>query len=834
LIHPEAVEEFLSASKDSLAWVKDIDEDTLDKELRAIGFRVADPKAQPLTKHQKACIFLCLAYPYLALWLDMGLGKTRIMLEVMNYRFGRTQGNPVILILVPTEEVIEVWVKQVKQWGINIPLDTIGNMPSSDKWLTFMELDWGILVATYPGICWLLSKKVAIKKGKKTVYRLKLNQKAVDKFAANITAVIYDQCFPAGTLVKLERGDCPIEDVVVGDEIVSSCGTRIVRRLLSKESSFITTVRLASGQTITSTPDHPFFTDQGWVCAGNLEGRLLYDYGSVQKLWNRIPGKRGRVLQQVLRSEMVRQTSSESVNRSESIKENSSKNKASPEKTNHYRRDKGQDECDYDWEAASLGQREALMEQKCSDVICIKKEIEQNPTKNEAPSSSTKSWGEWYWPHYPAEISMGSIRPAMDFGARHFIGEEAARLSNLLQGRFRIGGEENSYRSGRDLAQLEYKIGQKEGQEVTGVRVESVTSEQHIRPVKVYSLEVEGCPHFFAGGYLVHNSTKVGGVSTPTFRVCRAISKKAKYRYALAGRPFGRDPTPLWGQQWLVDQGETLGETLTLFRNAFFKEKRNYFGGYDYKFRKEMEDKLAEIMQHRSIAYSSGECLTLPKVTKIQEEVRLPEDARAYYEKAVAAIRKAKGNHIETKNLFLRMRQLSSGFLGYKNDETGEKAQLVFPTNPKLDRMLDLIESVPYDRKFVIFYEFTHSGKTIHEALNDMGIKNGWLWAGTKDSRTMQRQFDDDPKMRGLVVNWRKGAMGPNWQVANYKFFFESPVSSIDREEAERRCFRQGQKLPGFMYDMMARGTVDARILEFHASGESLFKSLLRDPYGIV
>jgi SNF2 family DNA or RNA helicase len=517
MIHPAEVKEFLNRSTDSHAWIKKISEADLDAELKGMGFKPAD-RSQPLTKHQKACILLCLAYPQFALWLDMGLGKTRIMLEVMNHLFGKTKGNPTILILVPTEEVLAVWEKQIQQWKINLPYDIIGNMPSSDKWLQFMELDWGFLVATYPGICWLLSKRVKGRKGTK----LKLDQKAVDKFAANITAVIYDQ------------------------------------------------------------------------------------------------------------------------------------------------------------------------------------------------------------------------------------------------------------------------------------------------------------------------STKVGGVSTPTFRVCRAISKKAKYRFALAGRPFGKDPTPLWGQQWLVDHGETLGNTLGLFRAVFFTEKKGHFGGYDYRFDKSLEPDLADIMQHRSISYSSAECLTLPKVTKIREEVKLPEDAKAYYEKAVTAIRKAKGNHIETKNIFLRMRQLSSGFLGYKNDETGEKAQLTFPVNPKLERMLDLIENVPGDRKFVVFYEFTHSGRTIHEALTKMGIKNGWLWSGTKDSRGMQRQFDDDPKMRGLVVNWRKGAMGPNWQVANYKFFFESPVSSIDREEAERRCFRQGQKLPGFCYDMIAKGTVDARILDFHATGESLFKALLRDPYGIV
>lgn len=520
MIHPAEVRKFLARPRDSHAWIKKLSDEELDDELKALGFRSSRP-GKPLRKLQKACILLCLAYPQLALWLDMGLGKTRVMLEVMNHFFLKGRGNPTILILVPSEETLEVWREQIEQWKIKIPYDILTNSASKTKWLQFMELDWGFIVATYPGIAALLSKRVKNKKTGRT--QLKLNPTAVKKFAGKIKAVIYDQ------------------------------------------------------------------------------------------------------------------------------------------------------------------------------------------------------------------------------------------------------------------------------------------------------------------------STKVGKVSTATFRVCRAVSKRAEYRYALAGRPFGRDPRPLWTQQWLVDHGETLGETQELFFDAFFIKKKNFFGGYKYKFDKTKRKLLARIMQHRSITYSVSEAEALPEVSRIPVKVKLPEDAGEYYRKAIEAIKKSKGNYQETKNIFLRMRQISSGFLGYKDDETGERAQLEFPTNPKRDAMLDLIDNIPYDRKFVIFYEYTHSGRGIYEALKEMGIKTGWLWAGTKDSAAMQREFKDPlSKMQGLVVNWRKGAMGPNWQVANYMFFFESPVSPIDREEAERRCFRQGQELPGFLYDMICHGTADQKILEFIKQGDSAFKALLRDPYNIV
>ena len=244
-----------------------------------------------------------------------------------------------------------------------------------------------------------------------------------------------------------------------------------------------------------------------------------------------------------------------------------------------------------------------------------------------------------------------------------------------------------------------------------------------------------------------------------------------------------------------------------------------------------MEPDLAEMMAHRSISYAESECQSLPKVTRIREEINLPEDAKAYYEKAVQAIRLAQGDRAKIRNLFLRMRQLSSGFLGYTDDETGEKAQLTFLANPKLDHLIELIQSVPLDRKGVIFHDFTYSGKIIDQALTKLKIQHGWLWGGTKNSKEVQDRFDDDPKMRFLIVNSKLGSMALNLQVANYCFYFESPISVIDREQSEKRCFREGQTRKGFIIDLVAKGTMDQRILDFHKQGEDVMKALLRGDF---
>jgi SNF2 family DNA or RNA helicase len=48
------------------------------------------------------------------------------------------------------------------------------------------------------------------------------------------------------------------------------------------------------------------------------------------------------------------------------------------------------------------------------------------------------------------------------------------------------------------------------------------------------------------------------------FKAAKWLSAACEYRIGLTGTPFGKDPQDLWAQFYLIDNGETLGETLGL------------------------------------------------------------------------------------------------------------------------------------------------------------------------------------------------------------------------------------------------------------------------------
>jgi SNF2 family DNA or RNA helicase len=245
-----------------------------------------------------------------------------------------------------------------------------------------------------------------------------------------------------------------------------------------------------------------------------------------------------------------------------------------------------------------------------------------------------------------------------------------------------------------------------------------------------------------------------------------------------------------------------------------------------------MRGDLSRMIQHRSITYTADECVDLPPVVPIVEEVSFPTEAGTYYRLVVDQLVKAKGNYRAVESIFLRMRQVSSGFVGVKDDATGARTEIEFVENPKLERLLDLLEDLPEGRKAVVFYAFTWSGRKIVEACRAAGDTPVWLWSGTKDARAEITRFLEDPRCRTAVINNQVGAYALDGlqDVANYTFFYESPVSPIDREQAERRLERDGQLHRVFRYDLVVRGSMDQRILDFHREGEALMDALVRDP----
>lgn len=79
-------------------------------------------------------------------------------------------------------------------------------------------------------------------------------------------------CFPADTLVETSAGSKPIQDVCIGDSVLTRHGLRRVLAVSERKySGAMVTVDTSVGS-VTATAEHPFWTNEdGWIRAGELQ-----------------------------------------------------------------------------------------------------------------------------------------------------------------------------------------------------------------------------------------------------------------------------------------------------------------------------------------------------------------------------------------------------------------------------------------------------------------------------------------------------------------------------------------------------------------------------------
>lgn len=327
---------------------------------------------------------------------------------------------------------------------------------------------------------------------------------------------------------------------------------------------------------------------------------------------------------------------------------------------------------------------------------------------------------------------------------------------------------------------------------------------------------------------ILDEAHKCKSVSSLTYRMCRAIAAEVEYVFGLTGTPFGRDLGDLWPQFNLVDFGATLGPTFGFYRSVFFSTKINYWGGYEYTFKKKLLGTLHRALKNASISYSVEELRGMPPKEYAPRRLRIPPDSQGYIAKAIETLQNAiiGKEYRQVESSYLQLRQLASGFMTLRGDDS-EKLQVKFEHNPKLELLEELIDAMPTSSKMVVFNHFVFTGQLISDRLKELKIKHARIWGGQKDPIGELRKFKQDPDCRILVLNIKSGSSSLNLQNAQYVVFFEQPDSPIDRKQAEARVWRMGQTQRVWIYDLLMSGTADGRLHKANEDDRNLMEELL-------
>jgi len=320
-------------------------------------------------------------------------------------------------------------------------------------------------------------------------------------------------------------------------------------------------------------------------------------------------------------------------------------------------------------------------------------------------------------------------------------------------------------------------------------------------------------------GYLgVDESHTLSNHDNLQFGIMRKLARRADFVYSATGTLFGARVEDLWSQFYLVDQGETFGKNLGIFRAAFFTSKDAKWKGTVWRYNKRMDHDLHRMLQHRSIRYEDHEVSDLPKRVPLRKVYDMGEEQRDHYLRALEGLINANGVLGNLDAQWIRMRQIVSGYLAW-NDEHGDHL-IHFKHNPKLEGLVSLVAELGR-KKIIVSYEYTETGRMIVERLKAEGHKVEWLYGGSKDRQGLMHRFLQNPEVRVLVMNSVAGGTGTDGlqEVAHYLAFYETPTSPTIRKQTEKRAHREGQRHRVFIIDQIMDKSLDAGLLANIAEG---------------
>ncbi len=153
----------------------------------------------------------------------------------------------------------------------------------------------------------------------------------------------------------------------------------------------------------------------------------------------------------------------------------------------------------------------------------------------------------------------------------------------------------------------------------------------------------------------------------------------------------------------------------------------------------------------------------------------------------------------------------------------------------KLDVLLLRLEEVLEEgHKALIFSQFTSFLALLKPRLDERGIRYAYLDGATRDRAAVVSRFQEDPVQRLFLISLKAGGLGLNLTAAEYVFLLDPWWNPAVEAQAIDRAHRIGQERRVVAYRLVARDTVEERILELQERKKELADSIIRADAGML
>ena len=147
---------------------------------------------------------------------------------------------------------------------------------------------------------------------------------------------------------------------------------------------------------------------------------------------------------------------------------------------------------------------------------------------------------------------------------------------------------------------------------------------------------------------------------------------------------------------------------------------------------------------------------------------------------------------------------------------------------PKFEVLLETLETLQAEKhKALIFSQFVETLKLVRRELEERGIKYVYLDGQTPNRQSRVDKFQNDPSIPFFLISLKAGGVGLNLTAADYVIHLDPWWNPAVEMQASDRAHRIGQDKPVFVYKIIARDTVEEKILQLQEKKRALVKSII-------
>ena len=330
---------------------------------------------------------------------------------------------------------------------------------------------------------------------------------------------------------------------------------------------------------------------------------------------------------------------------------------------------------------------------------------------------------------------------------------------------------------------------------------------------------------FNADLIIADEAHKLKEARTSQSKAMHHFGDKARYKLLLTGTVITNRELDVFSQYRFLNR-RVFGDSFYAFRNRYFDMVG--YGNHTPRFRSHMLDDFLNRMHSIAFRVTKAECLDLPEITEETRTIELePKAKKIYKELEKQSYTELSGSEVSAVNVLTKLLRLSQVTGGHLTDDEGD-TNLV--STAKLSALADILESaLAEDKKLVVMARFVPELNDIQTLLENLGIGYASVRGGVKDRAEEIRRFQEDKDCRVFIGQIAAAGLGITLTAASTMVFYSLDYSMSNFEQAKARIHRVSQKHPCHYIYLVAKGTVDTKILRALRHKVDLARTLVDD-----